>query len=117
MKRILSLLIAMIMALGCVGITAMAEEVAAAEVATYETLVEALAAGNNVKLTADITTTAALTTSGVTATIDLNGKTLNVRAGDNKFIDESNITIKNGNINIDGVSVKGNAVFCLDEYE
>ena len=89
----------------------------ATTVATEAELKNALAAGGEIKLTADITTTAALNTEGVTATIDLNSYTLNVRAGDNKFIDESNITIKNGTINIDGVVVGGNAVFCLDEYE
>ena len=89
----------------------------ATTVATEAELKNALAAGGEIKLTADITTTAALNTVGVTATIDLNSYTLNVRAGDNKFIDESNITIKNGTINIDGVVVGGNAVFCLDECE
>ena len=89
----------------------------AVKVATYDELVAALANGGEIKLTADITTTAALTTSGVTANIDLNGYTLTIGAGDNKFNDASNITISNGKIDITGVSVKGNAIFCLDENE
>ncbi len=87
------------------------------EVATFEELVAALANGGEIKLTTDITTTAAIVTSGVTSVIDLNGKTLTIGAGDNKFNDASNITIKNGNINITGVTVNGNAIICLDEYE
>ena len=87
------------------------------EVATFNELVAALAEEKDVVLTADITTTAAITTSGVESVIDLNGKTLTIGAGDNKFNDESNITIKNGNVVITGVTVNGNAIFCLDEYE
>ena len=88
------------------------------EVATYDELVAALATTvDEVKLTADITTTSAIVTSGVTSTINLNGKTLTIGAGDNKFNDASNITIKNGNVCITGVTVSGNAIFCLDEYE
>ena len=86
----------------------------AADFATFKTAVEA---GINVTLTADITTTAAITTSGVSSVVDLNGKTLTIGAGDNQFNDESNITIKNGDINITGVTVGGNAIFRLDEYE
>ena len=87
------------------------------EVDDFEELKAAVEAGKKVKLTADITTTAAITTSGVTSEIDLNGKTLTIGAGDNKFCDASNITIKNGTISITGLTVGGNAVFCLDEYE
>lgn len=117
MKRILSLLVAMIMALGCVGITAMAEESTAAVVNTEADLKAALTVGGTVKLGTDITITSAITTSGVTATIDLNGKTLNVRAGDNRFEDVTNLTFENGTINIDGVVASANAIFRIDEYE
>ena len=86
-------------------------------VTTFEELNAAIANGGKIVLANDITTTSAIVTSGVTAEIDLNGNTLKIGAGDNKFNDKSNITIKNGNINIDGVSVSGNAIFCLDEHE
>ena len=86
-------------------------------VADFAALKAAVEAGKSVKLTADITTTAAITTSGVTSVIDLNDKTLTIGAGDNKFNDASDITIKNGTISITGVTVGGNGVFCLDEYE
>lgn len=87
------------------------------EVADFAALKTAVEAGKSVKLTADITTTDAIVTSGVTSIIDLNGKTLTIGAGDNKFNDESNITIENGTISITDVTVSGNAIFCLDEYE
>ncbi len=86
-------------------------------VSAFAALKAAVEAGNNVQLTADITTTSAIVTSGVTSVIDLNGKTLTIGAGDNKFNDKSNVTIKNGNVNITNVTVTGNAIFCLDEYE
>ena len=86
-------------------------------VSDFAALKAAVEAGKNVQLTADITTTSAIKTEGITSVIDLNDKTLTIGAGDNKFNDESNITIKNGNVNITGVTVKGNAIFCLDEYE
>ena len=86
-------------------------------VSDFAALKAAVEAGKNVQLTADITTTSAIKTEGITSVIDLNGKTLTIGAGDNKFNDESNVTIKNGNVNITGVTVKGNAIFCLDEYE
>ena len=86
-------------------------------VADFAALKAAVEAGKNVQFTADITTSAAITTSGVTSVVDLNGKTLTIGAGDNQFNDESNITIKNGDINITGVTVGGNAIFRLDEYE
>lgn len=86
-------------------------------VGNYDELVAALANGGEIILNDNITTEAAIVTSGITATINLNGNTLKIGAGDNKFNDESNITIKNGNIDIDGVDVGGNAIFCLDEYE
>ena len=44
-------------------------------VGSSEELKDALSAGGNIQLTGDITTTEALITSGVTATIDLNGNT------------------------------------------
>ena len=44
-------------------------------VGSFEELKDALSAGGNIQLTGDITTTEALITSGVTATIDLNGNT------------------------------------------
>ena len=86
-------------------------------VSNFAALKAAVEAGKNVQLTADITTTSAIKTEGITSVIDLNGKTLTIGAGDNKFNDESNVTIKNGKVNITGVTVKGNAIFCLDEYE
>ena len=59
---------------------ALAVSVSAAEsnvttVGSFEELKDALSAGGNIQLTGDITTTEALITSGVTATIDLNGNT------------------------------------------
>ena len=86
-------------------------------VSDFAALKAAVEAGENVQLTADITTTSAIKTEGITSVIDLNDKILTIGAGDNKFNDESNVTIKNGNVNITGVTVKGNAIFCLDEYE
>ena len=77
----------------------------------------ALSGGGEYELDNDVTTTTAITTSGVTSVIDLCGHTLTIGAGDNKFCDASNITIKNGTISITGLTVGGNAVFCLDEYE
>lgn len=77
----------------------------------------ALINGGEHHLGNDVTTTTAITTSGVTSVIDLSGHTLTIGAGDNKFCDASNITIKNGTISITGLTVGGNAVFCLDEYE
>lgn len=77
----------------------------------------ALSNSGEYELGNDITTTTAITTSGVTSVIDLSGHTLTIGAGDNKFCDASNITIKNGTISITGLTVGGNAVFCLDEYE
>ena len=86
-------------------------------VSNFAALKAAVEAGKNVQLTDDITTTSAIKTEGITSVIDLYDKTLTIGAGDNKFNDESNVTIKNGNVNITGVTVKGNAIFCLDEYE
>ena len=77
----------------------------------------ALINGGEHHLGNDVTTTTAITTSGVTSVIDLSGHTLTIGAGDIKFCDASNITIKNGTISITGLTVGGNAVFCLDEYE
>ncbi len=77
----------------------------------------ALSRGGEYELDNDVTTITAITTSGVTSVIDLCGHTLTIGAGDNKFYDASNITIKNGTISITGLTVGGNAVFCLDEYE
>ena len=77
----------------------------------------ALINGGKYYLGNDVTTTTAITTSGVTSVIDLNGYTLTIGAGDNQFCDASNITIKNGTISITGLTVGGNGVFCLDEYE
>lgn len=77
----------------------------------------ALINGGEYYLGNDVTTTTAITTSGVTSVIDLNGKTLTIGAGDNQFCDASDITIKNGTISITGLTVGGNAVFRLDEYE
>lgn len=84
---------------------------------TEAELVAAINAGGTVVLANDITTTAAIVTSGVISTVDLNGHTLNVRKGDNQFNDATKLTIKNGTINIDGVVANGNGIFCLDEYE
>ncbi len=77
----------------------------------------ALSIGGEHVLDNDVTTSTAITTSGVTSVIDLCGHTLTIGAGDNKFCDASDITIKNGTISITGLTVGGNAVFCLDEYE
>ena len=86
-------------------------------VSGFAALKAAVEAGKNVQLTANITTTSAIVTSGVTSVIDLNDKTLTIGVGDNKFKAKSNVTIKNGDVKIDGVTVQGNAIFCLDEYE
>lgn len=86
-------------------------------VTTFAELKAAVEAGKSVILANDITTTAAIVTAGVTSEIDLNGKTLTIGAGDNKFNNASNVTIKNGTIDITGLTVNGNAAFCLDEYE
>lgn len=91
--------------------------VAPVSVTTFDELKAAVEAGKSVILANDITTTAAIVTAGVTSEIDLNGKTLTIGAGDNKFNDASNVTIKNGTIDITGLTVNGNAAFCLDEYE
>ncbi|MBR4065523.1 MAG: hypothetical protein IKJ97_02105 [Bacteroidaceae bacterium] len=77
----------------------------------------ALINGGEHHLGNDVTTTEAIKTSGVTSVIDLSGHTLTIGAGDNQFCDASNITIKNGTISITGLTVGGNAVFRLDEYE
>ena len=116
LKKMLAIVLTMAMVFSTMGIVAFADE-AVTEVDTFVKLQSAINEGSNVKLTADITTDAALSISGKTVTIDLNQKTLKLGAGDNKFTDASNINIKNGTINIDGVVVKGNAIICLDEYE
>ena len=89
----------------------------AQEITTGYGVRNALINGGEYYLGNDVTTTTAITTSGVTSVIDLSGHTLTIGAGDNKFCDASNITIKNGTISITGLTVGGNAVFCLDEYE
>lgn len=89
----------------------------AQEIITELGLQNALSNSGEYQLGNDLTTTTAITTSGVTSVIDLSGHTLTIGAGDNKFCDASNITIKNGTISITGLTVGGNAVFCLDEYE
>lgn len=93
------------------------QEATIVSVTTFAELKAAVEAGKSVILANDITTTAAIVTAGVTSEIDLNGKTLTIGAGDNKFNDASNVTIKNGTIDITGLTVNGNAAFCLDEYE
>ena len=84
-------------------------------VGSFEELKDALSAGGNIQLTGDITTTEALITSGVTATIDLNGNTLKVGAASNKFNNATNLTIQNGTINLDGVVCNANGIIILDE--
>lgn len=116
MKKILISLLCVMMVFCMMPGMAFAEGEAVG-VSNFDGLKTALANGGNIKLTSDITTTEALVTSGVTATIDLDGKTLTIGAGDNKFNDATNLTIQNGNIVITGVTVSGNAIFCLDEYE
>lgn len=93
------------------------QEATIVSVTTFAELKAAVEAGKSVILANDIITTAAIVTAGVTSEIDLNGKTLTIGAGDNKFNDASNVTIKNGTIDITGLTVNGNAAFCLDEYE
>ncbi|MBQ3031688.1 MAG: hypothetical protein IJD29_04240, partial [Anaerotignum sp.] len=90
------------------------------EVATADAFADAIADAENndiIKLTADITTTSAMNIAGKTLTLDLGNNELTIGVGDNKFTDETNLTIKNGTINITGLTVSGNAIFCLDEYE
>ena len=115
LKKILATVVTISMMLSSMGMVAFAET--ATEVSTFADLKSAVEAGTNVKLTADITTDSALSISGKTVSIDLNGKTLKLGKGDNKFTDGSNITINNGTINIDGTVVSDNAIICLDEYE
>lgn len=115
LKKIMATVVALAMVLSSMGMIAFAETVT--EVSTAADLKTAVEAGKSVKLTADITTDSALEISGKTVSIDLNEKTLKLGAGDNKFIDASTITISNGTINIDGLTVGGNAAICLDEYE
>ena len=115
LKKIMATVVALAMVLSSMGMIAFAETVT--EVSTAADLKTAVEAGKSVKLTADITTDSALEISGQTVSIDLNEKTLKLGAGDNKFIDASTITISNGTINIDGLTVGGNAAICLDEYE
>lgn len=120
LKRILSLLIVMAMVLSSMGTVAFADVVntTPVSVATEAELKEQLALNTaEIVLANNITITSAITTSGVSSTIDLKGNTLTIGAGDNKFNDATTLTIKNGIIDITGVQVKSNAVFCLDEYE
>lgn len=85
------------------------------EVATYDELVAALANGNDVKLTADIDITTSFTTT-TDATIDLNGKTLNIKVGEVNF-SGCDVTIKNGTINISGVVATADAIFNIGKTE
>ncbi|MBQ3615302.1 MAG: hypothetical protein II993_04780, partial [Anaerotignum sp.] len=85
------------------------------EVATADAFADAIADAENndiIKLTADITTTSAMNIAGKTLTLDLGNNELTIGVGDNKFTDETNLTIKNGTINITGLTVSGNAIFC-----
>lgn len=113
--KILCFVLSFVLVFSVIGISTFAESAVVVTMAAE--LKEAVENGGEVKLGGNITTTEAFKTSGVTTVVDLNGKTLTIGAGDNKFVDASNITFKNGTINITGVTVAGNAVFCLDEYE
>ncbi len=112
LKKILSLLLAMTMLLSCIGITAMAEEMEATEVATYEALMTALAEGKSVKLTADITATDAV--DATNAMIDLGGKTLTLNVGGTNFY--GNSVVKNGNISITGCVASGDCIIGIGDY-
>lgn len=98
------------------AISAGAEETDVTTVSNFAELKNALSAGGSIQLTGDITTTEPLITSGVTATINLDGHTLTLGAADNKLNNATTLTIENGTLNIDGVVCNGNGIICLDEY-
>ena len=103
---------------GAALVCAMSVNAFAAEaVGTYAELSEPLKNGQDVKLSSNITTDSALNVSGKSVTVDLDKHTLKIGTGDNKFTDGSNITFKNGTININGTVCNGNGIFCIDEYE
>lgn len=69
------------------------------EVATADALKAAIAAGENVKLTADITLTESVVVKDVTSVIDLNGFNLVAASTDAIVVEGANLTI-NGNGNV-----------------
>ena len=88
------------------------EEVVITEVATYDELVAALANGGKIKLTADITAIGAV--DGTNADIDLNGKTLTLKVGDNNFF--GNSKVENGNISITSCVASGDCIIGIGDY-
>ena len=82
------------------------------EVATYDELVAALANGGKIKLTADITAIGAV--DGTNADIDLNGKTLTLKVGDNNFF--GNSKVENGNISITSCVASGDCIIGIGDY-
>ena len=116
MRKLLGLLLVAAMAVSMLAVPASAEEAAVVNVGSFAELKEAVAVSDSIKLTSNITTEEALILSGKTITIDLDGHTLTLGAGDNKFKDATNLTIENGTLSIDGLVAKGNAIICLDEY-
>ena len=116
MRKLLGLLLVAAMAVSMLAVPASAEEAAVVNVGSFAELKEAVAVSDSIKLTSNITTEEALILSGKTITIDLDGHTLTLGAGNNKFKDATNLTIENGTLSIDGLDAKGNAIICLDEY-
>lgn len=113
-RKILAVILTVAMLLSMATFSVAAEST---EVATYADFKAAVEAGNSVILTTDITTDSAFKISGKTLEIDLNDKTLKIGAGDNYVSDASNVTIKNGTINLDGTKANGNAIFCIGVYD
>ena len=83
----------------------------------YSSLTAALEAakdGETIILVADITAES-FTVDGKELTIDLNGHTMSVD-GDNKFINDADVTIKNGTLDLDNAKAEGDAIFCVGNY-
>ncbi len=92
-KRLFAAVLTVCMVLAVLTVTVFATD-EATQVADYDALVNALEAGGNVVLTADITIDTKITVADGT-TIDLNNKTLYINVENSYY---NNVTIKNGNI-------------------
>ena len=82
------------------------------EVSTFSALQSALSAGNNVRLTSNITCTSSITLSNVQLVIDGNGYALNGAGGDRAFYINSSVTIvmKDLTINAFDLDAGGGAI-------
>ena len=87
-----------------------------AEVSTYEELAAALAAGKDVTLTEDITAEGVVSVTGKACVIDLNSKKLTLSTGGNYFTDSADVTIKNGTLDITGVTANGDCIIGIGNY-